>query len=99
MKIGPKPTIPAMNSTNRSQKQPAAADKAGGRPDRVSLSHTADVERIMEMVLNEGAHLQAASQVESVVSAEAVDEPLGRVAQGLIEDSEILSALLGGVEE
>lgn len=96
MKIGQKPSVmfDSVKPQGTVKKNSAAASKGA---DRVSLENSAELSRILDISAR-GAGQDGAQQVKEIAAVEAAsagDGPMERVAQGLLDDTAILQALLG----
>lgn len=99
MKIGPRAHVPLVRSQTAGQYKVSGRASGGGQPDRVSLSSVSGVEQILAQLRAaspEGA--EAADPIAAIRELLPAEAPTSGVARGVVEDLEVLMALIADVE-
>ncbi len=97
MKIGQKssPQLDAIKPQGKSSKCARSMPSRG--EDKVSLENSATLNKVLD-IISRGSGSEGAEeirQIEALKAAGSNNSPMEQVAQGLLDDSAILQALLG----
>lgn len=97
MKIGPKTSLPIKSAKPQGKNPISAKEALTKSEDTVTLENSAELNKVLD-IMSQGAESGGAEEIQQIAGIKAAssnNSPLEQVAQGLLDDSAILQALLG----
>lgn len=98
MKIGQKSSLQIDTVKPQGKNSKASKTAAGRAEDKITLENSAELSKVLD-IITKGSGSESAEeirQVEALKPASSNSSPMEQVAQGLLDDTAILQALLGG---
>ena len=98
MKIGQKSSLQVERVKTPGKSSKTAQAGAARAKDKVTLENSAELRKVLDIIAG-GSNANGAEEIKQISAlreASANNSPMEQVAQGLLDDTAILQALLGG---